>query len=417
MSSRRAAAAAGLFLCFFLAAVAPKARGEETPAGFGNPAAGFTRPLDRRRLPAALQNAELERLSAGALMLLDRDHDLVLPPAASTRTTRAAATKATDAAAAVTLDARVGANLRLGDDPPELPAEFRAQAEPHVARSPVDPAFLVATFQEGRFTNGGAVDCGYSISRDGGQTWTRALIPGLTPASGGPYFRATDPVAAVDLNGTVFLNTQGAADANFVRGVILVSRSTDGGASFSPPTVVYNPGSSGGFPDKPWIAVNTFPGTPTTGRIVVTFTLFMNSTTTGAPIFRSYSDNGGVTWSPVAAVVPLTTQAQGSQPVFLPDGRLAVIYWNFGTTNRVGERLEIVISQDGGVTFGPARRITFVSAYNDPEIRSGTFLPSAATDRAGGRLYVAYQGARKTAIRACFSPGPPMPARPGASRW
>jgi hypothetical protein len=66
-------------------------------------------------------------------------------------------------------------------------------------RSPVDPNFLVATFQEGRFTDGQAVNCGYSVSRDGGLTWTRALIPGLTASSGGPYPRVTDPVAAIGL--------------------------------------------------------------------------------------------------------------------------------------------------------------------------------------------------------------------------
>jgi hypothetical protein len=28
--------------------------------------------------------------------------------------------------------------------------------------------------------------------------------------TGGPYFRATDPVAGIDLDGKVFLNTEGA---------------------------------------------------------------------------------------------------------------------------------------------------------------------------------------------------------------
>jgi hypothetical protein len=57
----------------------------------------------------------------------------------------------------VALDPRVGAN-RLGDDPAALPPGLRAQAEPHIARSPVDPNFLVATFQEGVYTDGSAVN-------------------------------------------------------------------------------------------------------------------------------------------------------------------------------------------------------------------------------------------------------------------
>lgn len=172
---------------------------------------------DRASLPPALREARLERLSSGALMLLDRDGNLVQP---GTRPPAHAEQ------AAVTLDLRVRANIRLGDDPPALPSNMRAQAEPHIARAPSDADFLVAVFQEGRFADGGAVDCGYSVSRDGGLTWTRQLIPNLTPASGGTYPRATDPVAAIDLTGNIFLNTDAATNASFTTGEVVVSRSS-----------------------------------------------------------------------------------------------------------------------------------------------------------------------------------------------
>jgi hypothetical protein len=175
--------------------------------------------------------------------------------------------------AAVALDARVGANIRLGDDPAALPPNLRAQAEPHIARSPVDPDFLLATFQEGRFTDGQAVNCGYSVSRDGGLTWTRALIPGLTASSGGPYPRVTDPVAAMGSNGFAYLNTLAAGSPTRL-GDILVNRSTDGGATFGPPGGRLSRAERNVSPDKNWIAVNTFANTPTAGRIVVTFTAF-----------------------------------------------------------------------------------------------------------------------------------------------
>src|SRR6266478_6487016 len=101
--------------------------------------------VSRDRLPAALQNTPLRRLSSGALMLLNHD-DLVQPPAAWFA--RQSQTSQTDQAAAlVALDPRVGANIRLGDDPSALPSNMRAQAEPHVARSLIDPDFLVAIFQ------------------------------------------------------------------------------------------------------------------------------------------------------------------------------------------------------------------------------------------------------------------------------
>src|ERR1700731_1068031 len=118
-----------------------------------------------RAQPAAQQVPEprgrgYDRLSSGALMLRDRNGDLVQPPAR-----RAAKSEQSFAEALVALDRRVGANIRLGDDPSALPSVMRAQAEPHIARSPANPDFLVAVFQEGRFAGPGAVDCGYSISR------------------------------------------------------------------------------------------------------------------------------------------------------------------------------------------------------------------------------------------------------------
>lgn len=338
-------------------------------------------PVDRSAWPAALQNVPLDRLSSGALMLLDRGGDLVQAPVRSIN--RAEET------AAVTLDLRVAPNLRLGDDPAPLPENMRAQAEPHIARSPVDPEFLVATFQEGRFTDGGAVDCGYSVTHDGGLIWTRALIPNLTTVTGGPYPRATDPVAGIDLSDRIFLNTEGATNSDFTEGIILVSRSLDGGATFGSPSIVFKPGNSNNFPDKPWMAINTFAGTPTVGRVLVTWTLF--GTTSASPILRSYSDDHGVTWSTGVVIHAASSSAQGSQPVYLPDGRLAIVYWNFEGANG-GEEIDMVLSNDGGTSFGAPTLVTPVTRYTPALIRSGAFLPSAATDRTSGNLFVVYQG-------------------------
>ena len=109
---------------------------------------------------------------------------------------------------------------------------LRAQAEPHIARHPTNADLLAATFQEGRYTNGGALDCGYAISHDGGLTWTRALIPGVTPAVGGPYYRASDPVAGIDRNGFIYLNTLATLDSSMATSALLLSRSTNSGATF-----------------------------------------------------------------------------------------------------------------------------------------------------------------------------------------
>ena len=357
------------------------------------------KPVDRSHWPTGLQKVPLERLSSGAISLLDRDGDLVRPA-------RAAAAEM-EATTAVTLDLRVAPNLRLGDDPPTLPPTLRAQAEPHIARSPTDPNIVVATFQEGRFTDGGAVDCGYSVTTDGGLTWTRALIPNLTMVNGGPYFRATDPVAGIDLSEGIFLCTEGATDSTFTQGAILVSRSTDGGATFGSPSVVFEPQNMADFPDKPWMAVNTFAGTATAGRILVTWTLFGD--TDASPIFRYFSDDHGVTWSAPLVIHGISTMAQGSQPMFLPDGRVAIVYWDFADSGFSGgdaatapEDIKMVLSSDGGVNYGAPTLVTTVARYDQPSIRNGVFLPSAATDRTTASIYVVYQGRDSAGLPRIF---------------
>jgi hypothetical protein len=330
-------------------------------------------------------------------MLLDRGGDIVEAP---TATMSQATAEAASASVAVALDPRVGGNIHVGNDVPSL----GAQAEPHIARFARNPDYLLATFQEGRFTSAGAVDCAYAVSRNGGLSWTRGLIPGLTQASGGSYFRATDPVAAVNWNGIFYLNTLAATDANFAGGAVVVSRSTNFGNTFSPPRVAYRPPTNTVFPDKNWIAVNTFSATPTFGRLVVTFTLFSNSSTAeGAPIVRTYSDDAGLSWSAAAPVHAQTTNAQGSQPAFLPDGRLAIVYWNFGSAGSPGEHLEVVLSNNGGVNFGAPIRIANVTEYVPPSIRSGSFLPSMAVDRIHPNLYVVYQALFGGAPRIMFT--------------
>jgi hypothetical protein len=336
--------------------------------------------------------AMLERLSSGAIRSLDENGNLVDWSGANAI-----------AAPDVALDPRVGGNIRLGDDPAALPANLRAQAEPHIARSPVDPNFLVATFQEGRFTDGSAVNCGYSVSRDGGVTWTRALIPGLTASSGGSYPRVTDPVAAIGLNNYAYLNTLAAGSSTRV-GDILVNRSTDGGATFGPPVIAYRAPSVNVFPDKNWITVNTFANTPTAGRIVVTFTAFPAPGQQGpTPIMRVYSDDHGVTWSQPALIHASTKNTQGSQPVFLPDGKLAVVYWNFNGSDPSDDALELVVSNDGGITFGAPMLVQAVNFYDHPQIRDGGILPSASVDRVNGNLYVTYQATVNGISRILFT--------------
>jgi hypothetical protein len=353
------------------------------------PALAVTNALGNPRLPFPV-----DRLSSGALMLLDRNGDLVIPPRSVMRPTTA------DESLQAGLDPRVGPNVRLGADPSQLPSNQRAQAEPHIVRHPTQPDTLLATFQEGRFTNGGAVDCGYAVSYDGGLTWTRALIPFVTTVVGGIYPRATDPVAGIDRQGWMYLNTLGSLDNSFGLSALLLSRSTNGGVSFDPPKEITRSPDPSVLVDKNWMAINLFSNTPTVGRIVSTFTRFDNN---GSPIAITYSDDHGSTWSPWRYVTPVPFNAQGSQPVFLHSGKLAVVYWNFSPVGSPLQTIEIAVSTNGGGTFGFSNRVAQVDSYDAPQVRDGTFLPSAAGNEMDDSIYVVYQGRLGGVPRVLFT--------------
>jgi len=293
------------------------------------------------------------------------------------------------------LDPRVGANVPVGSDPIELPAGARQQAEPHVVRSATDPDFLVATFQEGRFaSDGGARNCGYGVTRDGGLTWRRALIPGLTTVSGGPYFRATDPVAGIDRSGNIFLNTLVSLDNAFGLGAVVINKSTDGGTTFGAPVTVFQPPNTLTFPDKNWMAVNDYPGTFSTGRVLVSWTNFARNSqgqSTSNNIVSRTSDDSGATWDAIANVTPLGGSKQGSQPMFFADGTAGMAYITFLDSNNVlNFRIQYQHSQDGGRTWpGPERTVAPVSGWDDPVLRDGAFLISATSARTSGRIVIA----------------------------
>jgi hypothetical protein len=142
------------------------------------------------------------------------------------------------------------------------------------------------------------------------------------------------------------------------------------------------------------MAVNDIAGSPTAGRLAVTFTTF-TSTSQGAPTGHnlrcSISSDQGQTWSDASFITPAGDQNQATQPVFLPDGTLLVPYITF--TSQTSFRIEAKRSTDGGSTW-PSSPVLIANVpvlWNDPDTRDGTFLISATVARQTGRAFVAWQ--------------------------
>jgi hypothetical protein len=97
-----------------------------------------------------------------------------------------------------------------------------------VAVNPTNPANIVGVWMQDRFR--GLVA---GVSLDGGATWRQVVIPGLTRCTGARFDYAFDPWLSFGSGGALYLSASVFGDA--VPGEILVSKSTDGGLSWSDP--------------------------------------------------------------------------------------------------------------------------------------------------------------------------------------
>jgi hypothetical protein len=155
---------------------------------------------------------------------------------------------------------------------------------------------VVATFQTGRFNvGGGSSNIGWATTTNAGRTWTTGMLPGTTVYEGGPWSRISDPSVAYDpLHDVWMISTltfgMGLTPFGSPSG-ILTSRSTDGGLTWQPPVTT---SFSSGFYDKNWIACDTWPPSPHYGNCYTEW----DDNGRGNVLLMSTSTDGGLTWSP-----------------------------------------------------------------------------------------------------------------------
>src|SRR5262249_52139885 len=97
---------------------------------------------------------------------------------------------------------------------------------------------IVAVFQVGRISSGGASDIGFAVSNNAGIGWQNGFLPGLTSfQSGGTNAAASDPAVVYDAAHGVWIICSLTISPTGVTQVV-VSRSTDGGVSWANPVPV-----------------------------------------------------------------------------------------------------------------------------------------------------------------------------------
>src|SRR5207253_3811007 len=104
---------------------------------------------------------------------------------------------------------------------------------------------IVAAAQWGRFTDGGASDIGVSVSTNNGTSWTAQALPGITGFTNppGPYARVSDPSVAYDARRQVWMVSSLALDASVNGAAVILSRSTNGGATWNNPVTIHAAGA------------------------------------------------------------------------------------------------------------------------------------------------------------------------------
>jgi hypothetical protein len=269
--------------------------------------------------------------------------------------------------------------LQISSDPfTNSTSQHKTEVEPDTFAS---GSTFVSTFQVGRFFNGGASDIGFATSSNGGNSFKSGFLPGTTPFStpAGIYQRVSDASVAFDASHGVWLisflglfpNGTGSVD-------VLVSRSTDGGKTWSNPIVVNNDGH---FNDKNWTVCDNTASSPFFGHCYTEF----DDNSINDLIQMSTSTDGGQTWG---AALPTASHDHGigGQPLVQPNGNVIVPIQGFAGRN--GDILSFV-STDGGASWNKATKVASV-AFHTPagNIRAG-FLPSAEID-ASGKVYVVW---------------------------
>jgi hypothetical protein len=208
-----------------------------------------------------------------------------------------------------------------------------AAVEPSIATNPTNPLNVITTYQQGRISDGGNAGNGYSVTFDGGRTWTHGNFPGLTLAVGGQFERSSDPVVAFLPDGTAFATGDAVNVATAGSPTAIATwRSIDGGLHWGSPVLITVDDAHLIEPeplaveDKSWIAVDTGTGAGHHyGRIYVTW--FRLGCQVCADL-AAYSDDEGVTWQTGPAgtgyVVEPASEAI-TLPFVLPNGDLAVV--------------------------------------------------------------------------------------------
>lgn len=307
---------------------------------------------------------------------------------------------------------------------------LNSEVEPWVDVNPTNPNNIVAFWQQDRWSDGGSRGLVAGVSLNGGVSWTSVVIPGISQCSGGSLPRATDPWLSFAPDGTVHqislaldIDPPANRPGGNGRNALLVSRSTNGGLTWTAPITLIEDENPRFLNDKQSITAD--PTDPhlvyavwdrlkeSTGNLINPERVPGDLSFKGAAMFTRTTD-AGASWESARVLYDpgAISQTIGNQLVVLPDGTLVAFFDEIlGVRNSAGPgpfNLSLKRSFDKGVTWlpaGPPIRTNkllprgTVTPDDHRGIRDGRFLFDVAVDPATGNLYAVWQDSRFSGFR------------------
>ncbi|GEM_PF-6121889 len=236
--------------------------------------------------------------------------------------------------------------------------------EPVVAVNPTAPNNIVVAWLSAAF---GTSVITVRYSTDGGLTWSSPRF--MPHAVSG--FKSADPTLAFGEDGTLYLAY---VDYSRDSGFVVLTTSTDGGATWSSPRIVVRYDEAPDYPiDRPWIAVS--------GPHIYITTLEARVMGATAPyhLYVKTSHDGGLSWGPLTEVgdssgYPAYVRSMG-QIALRGDSTVYIGYFSYDPEHYPLPRHMIAVSEDGGSTFSyyTVRDLTS-AAVSDSVLKRGSPL-------------------------------------------
>lgn len=234
---------------------------------------------------------------------------------------------------------------------------------------------IVTAFQTGRISGGGSADIGWATSNDNGATWSNGFLPGTTTFAtpAGPFSAISDASVAFDAAHNTWLILSLGINSNET---VLVSRSTDGGHTWSNPVTV-----ASGSLDKTWIVCDNTSTSPFFGHCYAEW----DRTNSRDLLQMSTSTNGGSSWGTAKATAD-NSHGLGGQPLVQPNGTVIVPYESTANSIRAFS------STNGGGSWNASVLISSANDHAVSGLRTEP-LPTAEID-GSGKVYVVWQDCR-----------------------